>query len=117
MLQIKKKLQFFSLRYNFYTLQPKIYKKIKNIKKKKQSVISLRAPINFNVGKYKVYSLNNKLSSNFILIKNNSYINSFLDKSVLSYYNLYKNIAMYKLNKVKSVSILIKTTIKFNWLL
>lgn len=116
MLLINKKLKYIYINYNFFTLQPKTTTILNNLKKK-QSIVSLRAPRNFNIGKYKVYNLNNKLKLKFYVQKVYSHLFNFTNINLLNFYKLHKHLNLFKLNKVKSISFLIKTTIKFIWLL
>lgn len=116
MLLINKKLKNICIYYNFFTLQPKV-KDILFNRKKKQSIVSLRAPRNFNIGKYKNYSLNNKLCLKMLVKKPTMHLFNFTNIKLLNYYKLHKHLNLFKLNKVKTITCLIKTNIKFNWLL
>ena len=116
MLKINKYIKDANLTYNFYTLQPKVHNILYKLQKTKQSIVSLRSPRNFSVGKYKVYSLNFRLKLKLSTIITNYHLYSFLNYKDSKFLSLTKNLTLFKLNKVKTIKISVYTTFKFIWL-
>ncbi len=115
MLQIKKKGHVVSTKFNVQFLFRKRNFLDYKLQKSKNQCITLRSPKNFNIGKYKIYSLNYKTPT---LINKKNYKFFFTDTKnfFLLYQILIKLIKITPTTRVNSIRIKIKTSFKLMWL-
>lgn len=115
MLQIKKKSLLISTKYNIQFLFRKRNFIDYKLQKTKSQYITLRSPKHFNIGKYKIYSLNYKTPT---LLKLKTF--NFFFYNVESFNYLYKilikSIKLTPTTKVNSIRVKIKTFFKIMWL-
>lgn len=117
MLQINKKATLVSSKYNLHFLFWN--KNIANnylTKKSVSTLITLRSPKHFNIGKHKIRSLNYK--TRFLVLKFNKKITtqSILNSPNLLYSCLKKGITLTPTIYINSIKISIKTVFKLMWL-
>jgi len=98
---------------NSYILRGVFLTKKKTIKLKKQSLIYLRSPKHFNIGKHKILFFNNDKTLKYNLNLFINYNSFFKKNSLYNIFNIFHNINIYyKINSVK-----LKTKIKLKWIM
>ena len=117
MLQIKKKSKIILCKYNLIFLfrNKKIAKKYIS-KKITPHFITLRAPKNFNIGKYKIFSLNYKTPNLSFSFNKSIMTETLISNPILLKSSLIKCINTNPVLHVNSIRVTIKSLFKLMWL-
>ncbi len=117
MLQINKKSILLKVKYNlqFLTWNKKLAKKYL-VKKSKSTLITLRSPKHFNIGKHKFETLNYKTKKLFIKFNTKVRTSSIITSTNFFYNSLKKKISLTPTISVNSLKMTVKTLFRLMWL-
>lgn len=117
MLQIKKSMALQNCKYNLsFLFRKKRFDKLYRVRKQKSSVIVLRAPKHFNIGKQKVINLNYQTPGLIVPLESPVALHTFLNRPQALYTVLIKRIKTNPVLGVKSVRVRVSSKILLKWL-
>lgn len=117
MLQIKKSMTLQNCKYNLsFLFRKKRFDKLYTVRKQKSSVIVLRAPKHFNIGKQKVLNLNYQTPDLILPMELPMSLFTFLKRPYAMYSAFLKRVRTNPALGVKSVRLRVSTKILLKWL-
>ena len=88
---------------NEYTIRGIYLTKKKTKKWKKQTLVYLRSPKHFNIGKHKILSFNTNAKYKYILNMNINYLSFIKNKNFINLYSIFHKInILYRINSIKT---------------
>jgi hypothetical protein len=117
LLKIKKKSTLLNIKYKLQLLfKLKSIKTIYNVKKKESSLVYLRSPKHFNIGKQKILNINHKLFHAIKITSSNLLINNLIGNTGKLFISAEKSIPQNTFLQTKSIKFFINTSFTIKWL-